>query len=414
VIRFLHTSDWHLGLELGGHDRLPEQERFLAWLLDRCVEREVDALLVAGDVYDVLQPPIAAQALLARFLVEFHRRLPDSVAVLIAGNHDSAPRMEAPLPFAEALGRIHLVGNFHPEDPVRHLIALTGADGRPAAWCLAIPFLRPSDLECRLLEDELPEAARCRAIAEAYSTMVALARKEDPTLPVVAMGHLSLAGSLKAGSERVLIGGVESVAAEAIAAGADYMALGHIHRGQQRERGNVRYCGTPYPVGFDEVRHRHQVLIVELEATGDRPRIEALDVPVFVELLRLYDPPTTWEELEKRLRETDWTAQKALQPELRPLAELVYLATPAVSDLRNRHERLARDLPLRLVGAPRAIHGERSGDEVPIHRVDLDSASGPSDVLERHWLRCHGTKPPDELAACFGEILADIGMEGRG
>ena len=414
MIRFIHTSDWHLGLELGGHDRLPEQERFLAWLLDTCAERKVDALLVAGDVYDVLQPPIAAQALLARFLVEFHLRLPDAAVVLIAGNHDSGPRMEAPLPFAEALGRIHLFGNFHPDDPGRHLVALKGPDGRPAAWCLAIPFLRPSDLECRLQGDELPEQARCRAIAETYATVATMAKKEDPALPVVAMGHLALAGSLKAGSERVLIGGVESVAAATIAPEADYVALGHIHRGQSQGSGNIRYCGTPYAVGFDEVRHPHQVLVVELEGPGDPPRIGALDVPIFAQLLRLYDPPESWDQLEKRLRETDWTAQAALPPELRALAEIVYLADPPVPDLRDRHEKLARELPLRLVGAPRAVHEERTGEEIPRHRIDLDSASGPLEVLQRHWLRRHGTTPPDELETCFGEILADIGTEGRG
>jgi len=135
VIRLLHTSDWHLGLELGGHDRLPEQERFLSWLLETCAKREVDALLVAGDVYDVANPSVAAQEVFAKFLVAFRTRLPRADVVVVAGNHDSGPRLELPLPFCESLGGIHLVGGTTPlpEGEDRHVLVLHDARGDAAA-----------------------------------------------------------------------------------------------------------------------------------------------------------------------------------------------------------------------------------------------------------------------------------------
>ena len=93
-MRLIHTSDWHLGQTLHGQDRDYEHAQFLAWLLDQLVAHRADALLIAGDVFDTVNPPLKAQERLYDFIVRAHEKLPQLDIVMIAGNHDSGGRIE--------------------------------------------------------------------------------------------------------------------------------------------------------------------------------------------------------------------------------------------------------------------------------------------------------------------------------
>jgi DNA repair protein SbcD/Mre11 len=416
VIRLLHTSDWHLGLELGGHDRLDEQKLFLAWLLDTCKERSIDALLVCGDVYDVANPSVAAQSAFARFVVDLRRALPAMSVVVVAGNHDSGVRLELPRPFAEALGALHLVGSVAAAGKVveRHLLALPGKDGTPAAWCLAVPFVRAGDIDCKVQEGETVDQAFSRSVGTFYRELSREAQRRNPSLPVVAMGHLTLAGSDKAGSERILIGGVESVSVAALAEGADYVALGHIHRCQTVGREAVRYCGSPLAMDFDERRHVHRVLLVDLEAAGAPPVVRPVEVPEFVPLLRLPEKPGTWSDLEKAVTEFDWSGWTDAARDLQPLVELRFRSEGAEADLRERTEALCKGRPFRLVGSPRRIGG---GDGAPVaagaSATDLRALDAPQELFVRHWTRKHGVAPPDGMLECFREVVDALAVQGR-
>lgn len=416
MIRILHTSDWHLGLELGGHDRLEEQRLFLDWLRAECANRKVDALLVCGDVYDVVNPSIAAQSLFAEFLVEFRLALPDATVVVVAGNHDSGARLELPSPFAKALGGIHLVGGVGSGEAglERHLVALAGKDGADAAWCLAVPFVRPGDIECKVGPQETVDQAFSRSLGEFYRSLKELARRRNPSIPLVATGHLTLAGSDKAGSERILIGGVESVAVSSLADGADYVALGHIHRCQTVGSPRVRYSGSPLAMDFDERRHSHKVLLVELGGPGDDPATTPIDVPEFVPLLRFPEQAGTWVELEKQVTEFDWSRWSEVSRDLRPLVEMRFVPDGSESDLRSRTEALCADRPFRLVGAPRMLGagaGDRNRVAEPRTR-ELGSAEAPLELFTRHWSRKNGSSPPPEMLACFAEIVDGLAVQG--
>lgn len=409
MLRILHTSDWHLGLELSGHDRLPEQQLFLDWLLATCQERAVDALLVCGDVYDTANPSVAAQRAFAHFLADFHAKLPHATLVVIAGNHDSAARLELPRPFGEALGRIHLRGLV--TDPVsNHLVPLCDARGEVAAWCLAVPFLRASDLDCRLRDQETPAEAYVRAVEETYAAVRAAIPADARHLPVVAMGHLTLAGSRRAGSERILIGGVESVPTAALSEGCDYVALGHIHRAQTVGTDSVRYCGSPYPVDFDESRHRHLALLIELEPSLP-PQIKEIETPIFVPFLRFCDPPGSWQDLEDAVAAYDWTPWASLPRDLQPLVELRYDSAQPVGELRSRCEALCHGRPFRLVSAPRAVATDTKVPEFA-PRTDLKQQDAPEAVLLRHWQARFSQPPPSAALERFREVLAELAVEG--
>jgi len=414
-MRVLHTSDWHLGLETAGHDRLPEQAVFLDWLLDTLESEAADALVVAGDVFDVVNPSVAAQSLFAGFLARLRARLPACEAVVVAGNHDSGSRLEIPRPFGQALGGLHLVGTFQPEIPGRHRFLLHRA-GVPAAWCVAVPFLRGSDLDCRVRPDESVEAAFVRALREAYSAQVTACHAERPDLPVLATGHLTLSGSDRTGSERLLVGGVESIPVDAIAEGVDYLALGHIHRAQCWKDGAVRYPGSPLPIDFDERNGRQRVLLVELGARGQAPTTREIEVPRPVPLVRLPEVPGSWEAAEEALRAFDDTPWQGKPAGLQPLIELRYVPDGPRPDLRERLDALCRGRAFRLAGTPRAMLPEGRAEEARADRpsLDLKAQDAPMEVLDRHWAGRYGGVLPEELRACFREAEALVATgEGR-
>jgi exonuclease SbcD len=408
MIRILHTSDWHLGLELGGHDRLEEQERFLDWLLTTVRDRNVNALLVCGDLYDTANPSVAAQRLFGEFLVRFHRECPDCSLVCIAGNHDSASRLELPRPFGLALGGIHLKGQVT-EAPLDHLIGLRDGNGDLAAWCVALPFLRASDLDCRMLEGQTPQDAFQKAVGRKYREVREAIPVESRHLPVVNIGHLTLAGSDRAGSERILIGGVESVPVSALLEDAAYVALGHIHRPQKVGAESVRYCGSPYPVAFDEHRYEHSVLVVEL-AQGHPAGVEVVPVPEFVPFLTFCDPPRPWDAVERAIADFDWSAWNKVPRGLQPLVELRYDASIPVSDLRKRCEDLCRNKPFRLVAAPRSAITGPVAHAAALPPVHLEDREAPEALLERHWRGKYANPVPAAVLDCFHEALTDVAI----
>ncbi|EFK95742.1 exonuclease subunit SbcD [sediment metagenome] len=146
----LHTSDWHLGQTLYDFDRTFEHQRFLDWLLATLKAEQPDALLIAGDVFDNSNPSASAQHQLYRFLTAARVQVPHLSIVVVAGNHDSPGRLEATAPFLKLFDAA-VVGHVqrHADQSIdleRLVVPLRNARGDVAAWCLAIPFLRPSDV----------------------------------------------------------------------------------------------------------------------------------------------------------------------------------------------------------------------------------------------------------------------------
>jgi exonuclease SbcD len=337
--------------------------------------------------------------------------MPNADLVVVAGNHDSPSRLELPRPFGEALGGVHLRG-LVTESVSDRIVPLRDASGEVAAWCVALPFLRSGDLDCRLEADETPQQAYIRAVASTYRDARQAVPDSQRDLPLVAMGHLTLAGSLRAGSERILIGGVESVPVQALADGASYVALGHIHRPQTVGTEFVRYCGSPYPVDFDEHRYRHQVVSVEL-AAGSDPVIRSIEVPEFVRFLRFTDPPVAWERVEEAVEAFDWSPWVGTPRALQPLVELRYDASFPVADLRARCEALCRAKPFRLIGAPKAVDERNPTGSTVTGGSGPRERESPEAILVRHWNAKFDSPMSDGLLSKFREAADEVAIEGR-
>ena len=292
-MRVLHTADWHLGQHfLTGHERLAEQKAFLDWLLATVQAEGVDALVLAGDVFDTTTPSHAAQELYYDFLVRMQATDCRDV-VIVGGNHDSPTLLNASRRLLRAL-RIHVVGGV-PADPSEQLIALAGASGRPGLVVAAVPFLRDRDLRLTVA-GETPDERQLRirdSIAGHYKTLSEhdlVRRLREQDVPVLATGHLYAAGGeAREGAERdVHIGGLGVIAAEHFPASFDYVALGHLHRPQVvGGRAHIRYSGSPVPLSFTEADDKQQVLLLEFSGAG-APTITPLAVPVARRLQRFH------------------------------------------------------------------------------------------------------------------------------
>src|SRR5690606_12230600 len=289
-MRLIHTSDWHLGQTLHGQERDYEHGQFLAWLLDQLVVHQADALLIAGDVFDTVNPPLKAQERLYDFIVRAHERLPQLDIVMIAGNHDSGGRIELPAPLmrrlnAHAVGRISWVAEGE-RDHRRLCVPLHDSRGQVAAWGLTLPFLRPAEVTGFGGSDDY-----MAGIASVHERLIAAAQAQrQPGQALVAMSHAHMAGgAVSEESERnIVIGNAEALPASLFPESVAYVALGHLHKPQQvAGQARIRYSGSPLaevsaqlealpPVGlFDDNRPWREVRVQLEEPLPDlRQRIE--------------------------------------------------------------------------------------------------------------------------------------------
>ncbi|MGW2326172.1 exonuclease SbcCD subunit D [Streptomyces sp. NPDC001700] len=274
-MRILHTSDWHLGRSFHRVSLLAAQREFLDHLVATVREREVDAVLVAGDVYDRAVPPLAAVEL---FDDALHRLADLGVpTVMISGNHDSPRRLGVGAGLIERAG-IHLR-----TDPAGCGTPVVLADRHGDVAFYGLPYLEP-----RLVREELdaPDAGHPAVLGAAMDRVRADLAARPPGTRSVVLAHAFVTGGAVSDSERdITVGGVACVPAE-VFDGVDYVALGHLH-GCQTLTERVRYSGSPLAYSFSEATHRKSMWLVELNADGALGATERVDCPVPRPLARL-------------------------------------------------------------------------------------------------------------------------------
>ncbi|MCL7939969.1 exonuclease SbcCD subunit D C-terminal domain-containing protein [Halomonas sp. ATCH28] len=410
MLTLIHTADWHLGQSFHGQERHAEHRAFLAWLLDTLVERRADALLVAGDIFDVVNPSLRAQELLYDFIVGAHERLPSLNIVLIAGNHDSGNRIELPAPLMRRL-RTHALGRVRwlddgTLDAERLLVPLTDAAGETRAWCLALPFLRPAEVTGASLTNEATDEAPnyyVSGISQVHTQLIAAAKsRRESGQALVAMSHAHLHGAaVSEASERpIVIGGEESISAALFPPEIAYVALGHLHRAQQVGEARIRYSGSPLPLDFSEVSYPHQVVAVTLDGEA-LTATESLPVPRPVAMHRIGPAPLDEVLAELEALEEEPVFERERWPWLEVRVEL----DAPIPDLRARVEAALEGKALRLLRLERRL--PRTEGEATPARVDLESL-GPRRLFERTWESRWGRPPGDDVLADFDRLRQDM------
>lgn len=408
-MRILHTADWHLGQTLRGRVRSYEQAEFLRWLLGVLREYQVDALLVAGDVFETANPGAEAQEAWFSFVAGARQHQPDLDIVVIGGNHDSAQRLDAPNKILSHFG-VRVVGGL-PRleggtiDFDRVVVPITSSSGA-RAWVVAVPFLRVSDLPRGTAADAHPEGMRT-----VYGEVVneALRRREHGE-PVLAMGHLYMAGgAVSEASERKIVGNLDALPADLFPPDVAYVALGHLHKAQVvGARESIRYSGSPIPLSMAESGYKHEVCLVDVEERG-RTKVSSIPIPRSVDLLRVPETGTAPISAVVDLLSSRLPARDATPPHLHPYVEVVVSTSGPEPSLMERVCAAMKDRAGFLVKVTR-VHQGTSGGPAVAH-ADRKEYS-PEQVFVERYRREHNAPPPDEYVRAFHELLEDVKQGG--
>lgn len=293
-MKILHTSDWHLGQSFFTKSRKNEHDAFLKWLLNEVEKHAIDAVIVAGDVFDTGTPPSYARELYHGFIGALQGT--QCTLIVLGGNHDSVSVLNESKSLLKYLNSHVIASTFG--NSSEQVIALNDRAGNVGAILCAVPFIRPKDVVTSAAGQSAVDKRHAlgEAIKQHYAmlyqqaielrnSIAAETQQLAETIPIVATGHLTALGVSQSESVRdIYIGTLEGFDAGGFPP-ADYIALGHIHRPQKvAKTEHIRYCGSPIPLSFDELNTQKQVVMVEFAACQTAitpipvPRFQAMEV----------------------------------------------------------------------------------------------------------------------------------------
>ena len=412
-MRLLHTSDWHLGQHFMGQSRQAEHSALVDWLLTQVDAHAVDAVVIAGDIFDTGAPPSYARELYNQLIARLHQA--GVALLLLGGNHDSVSVLGESQGLLAYLGTrvIAAVG-----DASQHVVTLPLRSHPQEPGCIvcALPFIRARDVvqsqsgqSAQDKQQALQTAIQTTyqqvydaAVAQQTALQASVGRK----LPIVATGHLTTVGASSSESVReIYVGSLEAFPTTAFPP-ADYIALGHIHQ-PQKVGGleHIRYCGSPIALGFDEARQTKQVLLVDLDATGLQA-VTALPVPVFQPLASVRG---TLAELPNALQ----TIAACAIPERPTWLEVTIEEDDYLADLAPRVQALTQDLPVQVLRIKRQ-RGQAAAQLTADASESLDELS-PQEVFARR-LAQETLEPPltAALTSRYRQVLDSLtGTEGE-
>lgn len=405
-MRILHTSDWHIGKTLFGQKRYTEHESFLLWLSDTIQEKHIDVLLVSGDIFDTSTPGNRAQELYYEFLCRTAKSSCSHV-VITAGNHDSPTFLEAPKELLKTFN-IHVIGTAC-ENVEDEVLLLKNKNDEPELVVCAVPYLRERDIRTAENNESIDDKERAftNGIISHYETVCRIAEEKrlaiSKDIPIVCMGHLLTSGGETVagdGVRELYIGTLAHITASIFPKSIDYLALGHLHVPQKISGSeNMRYSGSPIPIGFGETNRKKSVCMVEF--TKNIPSVTLLDIPLFQQLETITGD---WEHIQSRILEL-----KVLDSNI--WLEINYESNEIITDLRERLETATNDTEIKIL----RIKNKQIYDKV-LGQIDDESLDDLSvnDVFER-CLEINNIPPESrqELLDTYLETLNSLYEEDK-
>ena len=429
-MRILHTSDWHLGVTMKRRSCEKEQGAFLEWLLETMEEREVEVLVVAGDVFHRSTPPNSAQEQYYRFLARCSAVSSLKKVVIVAGNHDSPTGIAAPSSLLKHLD-IEVVGGVETGDEARErwLCPVEGDDGQVELVVCAVPYVSEARMGIghQLQESEGELQARFReAFKELYEDMSRRAQERWPEAARLATGHLTCEGEKEELQEgdyhssihrsgpagdagQTLVGTIGAMSPEIFGEDYDYVALGHIHRCYPVDRlkwegQEVWYSGTPVPTTRDELSRR-DVILVDVERR-DAVAVKRLEVPRWRQI-HVFRGST--EEVLSALDEVEGDSD--YQPYIFVDVEL---EEGEESEVPRRRVQEAIDRLFDEEEAPQVVdYREHRARSVELDDADeelppLEEMSEEEVFSKLYSYRNGGEDPPEAVMSCFHQVLDEF------
>ncbi|AXH09552.1 DNA repair exonuclease SbcCD, nuclease subunit [Malaciobacter halophilus] len=378
-----------------GKSRIEEHKAFLSWLLETIEQKQIELLLVSGDIFDTGTPPNYALELYYNFLKQLSSKKSLKTTIITAGNHDSVSTLKAPKQLLEALN-VHVVVNGDEDENI--IIPIKEADTTKAIVC-AVPFLRDSVIRQSLGGETVSDKEKLAndGIKTYYEKTYKKAKELDSNVPIIAMGHLTTVGSRSSESERdIYIGGTLDIGGDYLASMFDYVALGHLHINQTVGNEHVRYSGSPIPLSFSESKNTQKVNLVTINNSADENvKVEELEVPLTKKLqvikgdletikkeLKAIEDKTTW--IEVHIKDDN---PMFANTEIRELASKLELTILAVKIEKSEKQLRAKEL--------KAISlDELSVQEVFEKRLDLEE-------IENSEFK-------EQLSQIFNEVVSNL------
>ncbi|MFM2080562.1 MAG: hypothetical protein RLZZ219_1244 [Cyanobacteriota bacterium] len=386
-MRLLHTSDWHLGRLFHGASLLQEQAAALDRIVGLAAEAEVDAVLIAGDLYDRAIPPAEAVQLFNDTLARLSRG--GAAVIAIAGNHDSHVRVSIYDPLLSAFG-VTIRGDVRRADEP---VLVTPRRGGDPVAVYPLPYLEPS-VDGPLLAAE-PQRLNHPEVTRLALERIRRDRGARPRQRAVLVAHTFVAGGETSESERELsVGNVDRISVDTFA-GFDYVALGHLHGSQQLDGPRVAYSGTPLPYSFSEQHHRKSVRIVELDDAG-KVGVEIVPLGVGRALRTLEGPIEALCSDPRHEEARDAWVRVILTDEVLPLQAMARLRQrfPHVAELRHR--------------PPAVVHAT-----VDDRQRQVRQATSPLDLALAFFSDQQGRPPHQAEAELLRQALEAVGRGGR-
>ncbi len=400
-MRILHTSDWHLGKTLEGHSRLKEQELFLEELITIVEERNIDLVIIAGDIYDTSNPPAAAEKLFYDTIGRI-ANYGERCVLVIAGNHDNPDRLEAASPLANTHGVI-LLGN--PSSQVEkgnygNIEILESGEGYinlrikdEEAVIVALPY--PSEKRLNEIfstgwDEDIKRESYSRRVGQIMERASQKYREDTINL---AVSHLYMIGGAESGSERpIQLGGTFAVESSMLPK-AQYIALGHLHRSQTvpGTQKRARYSGSPLQYSRSEAQNSNCVYVIDV-LPGQDAHIEEV-------FLKNHKPIEVWkctsiedamEKCRANMGRDIWayleieTDREITQQQMKDMKDLV-------TDIVQIYPRF------------RDIDGEMDIDEEEYQHLQMD------ELFKAYYRSVYGADIPQELLDLFYEIIQEGG-----
>jgi exonuclease SbcD len=408
--KLIHTSDWHLGQYFMGKSRQAEHKQFLSWLIATAESKKVDAIIVAGDIFDTGSPPSYARELYNQFIVQLQ---PTGIhLIILGGNHDSVAMLGESKALLACLNTHVIPGVL--DDVNNQVITLTNANAEPQAIVCAIPYLRPRDILKSIAGQSGSEKQQSlqQAISDHYQSIYLLAKEEqsrvfkesNKQVPIIATGHLTTVGAKTSESVRdIYIGSLDAFPSSAFPP-ADYIGLGHIHRTQKiGDCDHIRYCGSPIPLSFDELNNDKIILIAEFR-NGALTAVNSEKIPRFqpMHLIR--------------------GDLKSIENEIKTLATQYDAALPAwldievstqdyLNDLQQRIQLMIEELPLEVLLLRRARKQRLQSLEAEA-KITLQELT-PQDVFARRleledWSDAEQQLKKARVTKAFDDVLNSL------
>ena len=404
TVRFFHTSDWHLGQFFYNHSRQYEHEQFLAWLLEQIKEKQPHALLIAGDIFDVINPSSHAQKQLYQFLADAHDIAPQMQTLMIAGNHDSGYRIEQVEPLLEKYNA-KTVGVIRWNDDKsldldRLILPIYDEQKNIVAWCVALPFLRSAEITG--FNEHTTNSQN--AIAYLHQQLIAEAkRRKTDDQALILMSHAHMQGGETSDSERpIIIGNEEALSTSLFDDAIDYVALGHLHKPQKVQQPHIRYSGSPIPLSFSEINYKHQVVDVTIDKSKNENHFEfkAIAIPRSIQLHKIKG------ELNEVMQQLKKLPSEIIENiDHREYVDIEYhTSTPPQPNLRQQFEDALPKDAYRLVRISRQYLNNENNIQSE-HRIQLEPPT-PEKLFQQIWQK-KGYQADDEVTQDFMSLVAE-------